>query len=541
MHAKKADLGGEVLRAALEGAGIGSFSWDIDSGELAWSAEQERLFGFEPGSFPGTREAFLERIHPDDREAVVKAHGRAALEQAAFEVEFRVTLPDGRARWIGEKGRFLRPSEGKARRIAGVAMDVTGKKELETTLRESEDRYGRIVEREQKARKEAEQANRLKDEFLATVSHELRTPLTAILGWARILQTRQHDPVSVARAIETIERNAKGLAQIVEDILDVSRIITGKLRLSFGPVDVQHVLEAATEVVRPAAEAKGVTMAEPPSGPPCIVSGDPDRLQQVVWNLLSNAVKFTPKGGRVEASIERSSAFIRIRVTDTGQGIRRDFLPYLFNRFRQADSTTTRSHGGLGLGLAIVRHLVELHGGAVTASSEGEGLGSTFMVTLPIPEEPEEGSVRFPAPLVTYAGSYGPMALTALKILAVDDETDARELLAMVLEKEGGTVVAVASAAEALARIAEECPDVLVSDISMPEMDGYALIRKVRALPPEKGGRLPAVALTAYAREEDRRKALAAGFDVHVPKPLEPGKLIEVVARLGGRGRDSLM
>jgi PAS domain S-box-containing protein len=389
MHAKKADLGGELLRAALEGAGIGSFSWDIDSGELSWSAEQERLFGFEPGSFPGTREAFLERIHPDDREAVVKAHGRAALEQGTFEVEFRVTLPDGRTRWVEEKGRFVRPSEGKARRIAGVAMDVTSKKELETTLRDSEERYGRIVEREQKARKEAELANRLKDEFLATVSHELRTPLTAVLGWARILHTRQHDPVSVARAIETIERNAKGLAQIVEDILDVSRIITGKLRLSFGPVDVQHVLEAAIEVVRPAAEAKGVTMGDPPSGPPCIVSGDPDRLQQVVWNLLSNGVKFTPKGGRVEASIERSSAFIRIRVSDTGQGIRRDFLPYLFNRFRQADSTTTRSHGGLGLGLAIVRHLVELHGGAVTASSEGEGLGSTFMVTLPIPEEPE--------------------------------------------------------------------------------------------------------------------------------------------------------
>jgi len=409
--------------------------------------------------------------------------------------------------------------------------------------RPGEDPLRVALEEAQRARKEAELANRLKDEFLATVSHELRTPLTAILGWSRILQTRQHDPASVARAIETIERNAKGLAQIVEDILDVSRIITGKLRLEFGPVDLRHVLGAAIDVVRPAAEAKGVLMVDLAEGPPCLVSGDPDRLQQVVWNLLSNAVKFTPKGGRVEASIERSgSAHARILVTDTGQGIRPDFLPYLFDRFRQADSTTTRSHGGLGLGLAIVRHLVELHGGSVKAESAGEGLGSTFSITLPMPEGLDERdlSLRFPAPAETPAEDVHSMALRSVRVLVVDDEADARELLTMVLEREGAIVTTVPTAAEALAQIAAQPPDVLVSDISMPGQDGYALIRKVRAMPPGRGGRLAAVALTAYAREEDRRKALAAGFDVHVPKPLDPAKLVSVVTRLAGRSSDSL-
>lgn len=405
---------------------------------------------------------------------------------------------------------------------------------------ESADPLRVALEEAQSARREAEQANRLKDEFLATISHELRTPLTAILGWSRILHARQHDPVSVARAIETIERNAKGLAQIVEDILDVSKIITGKLRLDFGPVDLQHVVTAAIFVVRPAAEAKGVTLAALADGPPCLVSGDPDRLQQIVWNLISNAVKFTPKGGRVEAAIERTSSNVRIRVTDTGQGIRADFLPFLFDRFRQEDSTTTRSHGGLGLGLAIVRHLVELHGGSVKAESEGEGRGSTFSVTLPAPEDlDEDPSLRFPAPAEVRASVLPPMALRGLRILAVDDEADARELVMMVLEKEGCVVTTVATAAEALASIDESPPDVFLCDIGLPHVDGYALIRRVRSMMKARGVRLAAVALTAYAREVERRRALAAGFDAHVPKPVDPAHLLQIVATLGGRTRAS--
>jgi CheY-like chemotaxis protein/nitrogen-specific signal transduction histidine kinase len=414
--------------------------------------------------------------------------------------------------------------------MTGVLLDITDRKL-------AEEERSQLLEREQKARLLAEQANRLKDEFLATVSHELRTPLTAILGWARILHARRHEPESVARAIETIERNAKGLAQIVEDILDVSRIITGKLRVEFGPVDLMNVAMAAVDVVRPTAEAKGVVLEPAPSGPPCVVWGDPDRLQQVVWNLLSNAVKFTPRGGHVSVTLERASTHARVCVTDTGQGIGPDFLPHLFERFRQADSTTTRSHGGLGLGLAIVRHLVELHGGAVVAESAGVGHGARFTITLPIePElvERSEGMATLPPPSRA-PEPVAPAALKGMKVLAVDDEADARELVVMVLEKEGAEVTVVATASEALARLREMRPNVLVSDISMPDEDGYALIRRVRALPEEGGGRTPSVALTAYSREEDRRKALGAGFDLHIPKPIDPARLVEAIARLCGR------
>lgn len=520
---------GELLRVAIEAAGVGIWSWDLNSRQVSWSAQHEILFGLDPGTFEGTYKAYLKRIHPEDRPAVAKTIKRALLEQTDYEVEFRVVLPDGRVRWIAGKGRFLRDPKGAARRLTGVAIDVTDKKR-------AEEERAQLLLREQQARKQAELAGRLKDEFLATVSHELRTPLTAILGWARILSARKDDPASVARSIDTIERNAKSLAQIVEDILDVSRIVTGKLRVELGPVDLVPVIEAATAVVRPAAEAKGVGMDPAPTGLPCLVWGDPDRLRQVVWNLLSNAVKFTPQGGRVSMRLEREASRARIQVSDTGQGIPRDFLPFMFDRFRQADGTTTRSHGGLGLGLALVRHLVELHGGTVRAESEGEGRGSTFTVTLPIqqelfthaPREPERPATSRPPPPRA-------VSLRGLKVLAVDDEADARELVTTVLEREGATVITVATGPEAFARLAALRPDVLVCDISMPIEDGYALIRRIRGLSPERGGRTPAIALTTYAREEDRRKALAAGFEVHVPKPVEPSELVEVVARLAGR------
>jgi PAS domain S-box-containing protein len=530
MRGGEGPAGDEHLRAALEAAGVGTFCWDLDTREIEWSPQHELLFDLAPGSFEGTYKAFLRRIHPDDRPKVGRVIRRALLDQSDYEVEFRVPLPGGRVRWLGAKGRFLRDPRGAARLLTGVATDITDRKR-------AEDDRAQLLDREHEARLQAEQALRLKDEFLATVSHELRTPLTAILGWARILHARQGDPASVARAIDTIERNAKSLAQIVEDILDVSRIIGGKLLLELGPVDLVPVLEVASSVVRPAAEAKGVTLKLPPKGPPCIVWGDPDRLQQVVWNLLSNAVKFTPEGGSVEARFTRDKTRAVIQVLDTGQGIDGSFLPFMFDRFRQADSTTTRNHGGLGLGLALVRHLIELHGGTVQAESAGLGHGATFTVTLPIKPElfvraAGEAPLRPSEPPALRPRS---VSLRGVKVLAVDDEADARELVATVLEHEGATVLTVATAPEAFSRLASVRPDVVVCDISMPIEDGYSLIRRIRALSPERGGRTPAIALTTYAREEDRRKALAAGFEVHVPKPVDPAELVEVVGRLTGR------
>ncbi|HZS08615.1 MAG TPA: ATP-binding protein, partial [Blastocatellia bacterium] len=394
-----------------------------------------------------------------------------------------------------------------------------------------------LLAREQAARSQAEEASRLKDDFLATVSHELRTPLNSILGWARMLRGGKLDAEAAARAMETIERNARSQAEIIEDILDVSRIITGRLRLDFQTVDLQPVIEAAIDSLRPAAEARGVRLQpvlDPQAG---LVSGDPNRLQQVVWNLLSNAIKFTPRGGRVHVALERISSHIDVTVSDTGVGIRPEFLPYVFDRFRQADSSSTRTHGGLGLGLAIVRHLVELHGGAVTAESGGEGQGATFHVRLPLMTVRSE-TIGFTGRHLEASGKESPLlsdSLKGVRVLVVDDEADARDLLTAALGQYGVEVMIAASAAEALSAVEVWRPDVLVSDIGMPVEDGYALIRRLRALTPECGGLIPAVALTAYARSEDRLRALSAGYQMHVAKPVDPAELAAVIASLAGR------
>jgi PAS domain S-box-containing protein len=393
--------------------------------------------------------------------------------------------------------------------------------------------------------REAQEVNRLKDEFLATLSHELRTPLTAVLGWTRLLGTGQLDEATQARALETIERNAQSQVQLIDDILDVSRIIRGKLRLNVRAADLAPVIESAVDSVRPAAEAKGIRLQvvlDPRAGP---VSGDPDRLQQVVWNLLSNAIKFTPKDGRVQVLLARVNSHLELTVSDTGQGIEKKFLPYVFDRFRQADPSTTRKHGGLGLGLAIVRHLVELHGGTVTAESDGAGQGTTFKVSLPlmIVHQPEfaakGGAERDTAAEHPTAGGRIPLECTSelegLRVLLVEDEPDSREMLVAVLTRCRAEVRAVSNAADALSQLESWLPDVLISDIEMPGEDGYTLIRKVRSLPPERGGKIPAAALTAYARAEDRMRALLAGFQLHVPKPVEPAELAAVVASLSGR------
>lgn len=383
----------------------------------------------------------------------------------------------------------------------------------------------------------AEAAANAKDEFMAVVSHELRTPLNAILGWARMLRVGKLDPESVIHAVETIERNAKSQAKLIEDLLDFSRIISGKLRLDVGPVELAAVVEAAADVVRPAAEAKEIRLQivlDPRAGP---VPGDPDRLQQMMWNLLSNAVKFTSKGGRVQVRLERINSHVEITVSDTGQGISADFLPHVFERFLQGDNTTTRRYGGLGLGLAITRHLAELHGGTISADSAGEGQGATFTLKLPVM------SVHRSEPQPTTADEQSVMRapneqpavlprLDGLHVLVVDDERDARHLLTTVLTQSGARVTAVATVADALEKLQLIKPDLLVSDIEMPNEDGYSLIRKVRLLEKAQGGLTPAIALTAHARFADRMRALTAGYQMHLPKPVEPVELVTVIANL---------
>jgi PAS domain S-box-containing protein len=398
----------------------------------------------------------------------------------------------------------------------------------------------RLYETEQRLRAEAETANRLKDEFLATVSHELRTPLTAIVGWSSMLRNGNFDQPTTARAIETIERNALAQTQIIEDLLDVSRIITGKVTLDARPVELGAIVESALDSVRPAAATRGITLrseTEPGVGL-AAVWGDPARLQQVMWNLLANAVKFTPAGGEVAVRLSRAGEHLRIAVADTGQGISREFLPYVFDRFRQADGTITRTHGGLGLGLAIVRHLVEIHGGTVVAESEGEGRGATFIVELPVAGGDRDAaaeSQKLAASLAEVGAAVSPLPeLADLRVLIVDDEPDARLLLKTIMEQSGARVRVAASASEAMVALKEFRPDILVSDIGMPQEDGYALLRNVRALKPEEGGRIPAVALTAYAQEDDRLRALLAGFQVHVAKPINPSEFVAVIVGLAG-------
>jgi len=413
---------------------------------------------------------------------------------------------------------------------AAVAMDNA---RLYETAKRARSEAERAAAENERLYRQAEESSRLKEEFLATVSHELRTPLNAILGWARMLRTGQVTGENLTKALETIERNARAQAQLIDDLLDVSRIVAGKLRLDVRPTDPGTFIDAAVEAVRPAADAKGVHVQKVIDSAAIAVPGDPARLQQVVWNLLSNAIKFTPRDGRVQVRLERVNSHIEIVVSDTGQGISPEFLPYVFDRFRQADQKASRQFGGMGLGLAIVRHLVELHGGNVHAMSEGEGKGATFTVVLPITAiyhvDAAAGRVH-PAAKDFLPAAECTDRLDNLKILVVDDERDTRELLKEGLEYCGARVMLAGSAAEALASVQRDLPDVLISDIGMPVEDGYELIKQIRRLGKENGGRVPAIALTAYTRVEDRMQALRAGYHMHVPKPVELAELVAVAA-----------
>ena len=395
----------------------------------------------------------------------------------------------------------------------------------------------RLLKLERTAREVAEESNRLKDEFLATVSHELRTPLTAILGWARLLEEGSLDQNVAHQAIETIWRNAKAQAQIVDDILDVSRIITGNLYIDLHPIEVAPVVGNAINVVRPTADAKGIKIEAQIDNTPAVISGDANRLQQVIWNLLSNAVKFTHSGGRMQVKVSQANSAVEISVTDTGQGIRREFLPYVFDRFSQADCTTTRHHGGLGLGLAIARHLVEIHGGTIRAASRGEGQGATFTITLPLIEAIAKKGESVPAvAAIAENGLAGvPQLLSGVNVLLVDDDSDTLNVMATALAGRQANVTAVSSAGEAIQAIKQQRPDVLVSDIAMPDEDGYGLIQKVRLLEHGESQSIPAVAITAYAKEEDRKRALSSGFQIYLAKPVELTELVKVVARAARR------
>jgi PAS domain S-box-containing protein len=435
--------------------------------------------------------------------------------------------------------RDARIVEGLAAQTA-IAMDNA---RLYQRAQQSVAEREELLNREQAAREEAEAASRAKDEFLSMLSHELRTPLNAVMGWTRMLQAGKLDEEMMSRAVETINRNVQLQARLIEDMLDVSRIISGKLRLDAQPTDPTAVINAAVDTLRPAADAKNIRLQVVMDFGAGLILGDPGRLQQVIWNLLSNAIKFTPKGGKVQVQLERVNSHIEITVSDTGPGIDEGFLPHVFERFRQADSTSTRVHGGLGLGLSIVRHLVELHGGTVEAGNRADRQGAVLTVRLPlmVVRKPT-GSLGIEAERVhpTASGNLPfdcPPALDGLRVLAVDDEADARQLLTAVLERCGAEVKTCASASEALEALEQYKPDILVSDIGMPDEDGYTLMEKVRASEEGRGERIPAVALTAYARVEDRLRALSAGYNMHVPKPVEPAELAMVIASLTRRSK----
>ena len=520
----------EWLHTTLASIGDAVIATDVRGDVTLMNAAAEKLVALGPEALGRPlREVFRavnaeRREVPDPVAAALAAGGPVSLGQGVT-----LVAPDGREYPVEGSVAPIRAGSGESQGVALVFGD-------RTESRRGEAERAALLVREQEARAEAERASRTKDEFIATVSHELRTPLNAVLGWARLLRTGKHDATATARALEAIERSATTQAQIVDDLLDVSRIVRGRLRLDVRDADLGAAVEAAAETVRPAASAKGIELLLDLEEGAGAVRGDSARLQQVVWNLLANAIKFTPAGGKVRARLRRTTDTVRLDVEDDGVGITSDFLPHVFERFRQADSSPTRAHGGLGIGLAIVRHLVEAHGGSVSASSAGRNQGACFTVELPVPGDPVRPAARpapqpaAPAPPATHEAILG-----GVEVLVVDDDPDTLEALGQLLAHAGARVTAAGSAAEALRAIGERRPDVLLSDVGMPGEDGISLIRRVRSLDRERGGSLPAAALTAYTQAADRERALAAGFQAFLSKPVDPRTLATTLARLVGR------
>jgi PAS domain S-box-containing protein len=529
------------FRAIVESSDDAIVSKDLNGIVRSWNPAAERIFGYAAAEMIGRP---IEVLFPPDRmdeEPQILERLRRGERVDHFET-VRVRK-DGTLIDVSVTISPVLSQTGEVIGASKIARDVTPYKQL---LRQREE----LLESEQYARREAERVGRVKDEFLATLSHELRTPLNAILGWAQVLRRRAEGVATGAvvtsdvgeellEGLEVIERNTRVQTQLIDDLLDLSRITVGKLRLDVQEVDLSDVVKAAVASVRYAAEAKEIRLhvvLDPLAGP---VRGDPGRLQQCVWNLLTNAVKFTPKGGKVHVSLERVNSHVEVCVADDGEGITPDLLPHIFERFRQGDASTTRRHGGLGLGLSIVKHLAELHGGRVRAKSPGPGQGSTFCIDLPLmvvhrpQDETHRAHPRGASPAAAGWGDHP--SLEGITVLAVDDEPDALALVKRVLESCGARVFTAGSSREALDLVVAERPDMIVSDIGMPGEDGYDFIRKVRALPAAQGGRTPAAALTAFARAEDRTRALRAGYQTHVAKPVESTELTAVVASLANR------
>ncbi|MFE4106879.1 PAS domain-containing protein, partial [Almyronema epifaneia] len=507
------------LRMALEAAQLGTWDWNLTTNELIWDAGCKAIFGL-PEDATVNIEVFYQCLLPEDSDRMEQII-QWALNPANggdYDAEYRIiNFHDRAEHWVAAKGQVYFNAVGQPQRFTGVILDITEQKQAEAEREQ-------LLQREQAARESAERANRIKDEFLAVLSHELRSPLNPILGWTKLLQTRKLDAAKTAKALETIERNTKLQTQLIDDLLDIAKILRGKLSLNVTAVNLSPVIEAAIETLKTAATAKSITIT-PILLDRAEVSGDAGRLQQIIWNLLSNAVKFTPSGGQVEVLLQQVDDQAQITVRDTGKGISADFLPYIFESFRQEDFSTTRNYGGLGLGLAIVRQLVEAHGGTIAANSSGEGLGAIFTVSLPLLNSHPD-PVRMP-PIPAYEPN-----LRGIRVLTVDDEPDARELLTVLLSQYGAEVKTVTSAAEVLETLSDFDPDVLVSDIGMPGVDGYTLIQQIRALPADLGGLVPAIALTAYAREEDYQQAIASGYQRHISKPVEPLILTRAIQSL---------
>lgn len=520
----------ERYRLATRATNDVVWDWDLVTHEVRWNEALTVHFGHAVDATTCTASFWLGHVHPDDRSRVENSV-RAVIDDASAElwqVEYRFLRADGSWVDVLDRGYVVRDAAGKGTRMIGAMQDLSERKRAE---RDRE----RVIEAERAARGEAERQNRMKDEFLATLSHELRTPLNAILGWAQILRGRLSPGDENARALEVITRNAKAQAKIVDDLLDMSHLLSGKIRLDVHRVAFGALVEASIDTARPMAETKNVELVSKVSSATSReVLGDAARLQQVMWNLLVNAVKFTPAGGTVEVALEQSSRTVSVQVRDDGEGIDGSFLPFVFDRFRQQDGSISRRHGGLGLGLSIVKQIVEAHGGQVIATSEGPGLGSTFTVTLPraldVGRSRSDDTSRERS-----SASSRDADIRGLRVLVVDDEADARQLVCRILEDHGATATSAQSAAQALEALDGARFDVLVSDIGMPREDLYSLLRGVRTRPPEKNGAIPAVAVTAYARAEDRVQAVAAGFLLHVAKPVDGAELVTMVAAAAGR------